>query len=93
MFRKWYLSRMESELAQLEAQLAQTKARAASAPAERRAEHDRMIVAAEDKARDVRLRLEELRDARREHYAELKRSFELAREGFAASVRGVRRFA
>jgi len=91
MFKNRYLARMESELDATGALLAEAKARAATATEALQVEHHRLIEVAEGKARDLRLRLGELRTAGKDRYAELKASFAVAREGLALAVRGVRR--
>ncbi len=93
MFKRWYFSRMETEIDQRKAQLADAKTRAAAGSETLRAEHEKLIAAAEGKASDLRLRIDELRASGKEHYAELKTTVELAREGFAEAVRTARRFA
>ncbi len=93
MFKRWYLSRMQTEMDQRATQLAEQKTRAAAAPEPRRAEHQKLIAAAEGKGRDLGLRLEELRKSGKEQYAEFKAMVETAREGFGAAVRSARHFA
>jgi alkylhydroperoxidase family enzyme len=93
MFKKWYLSRMQTEIDQRGAQIAEAKTRAAAASEALRAEHQKLIAAAEGKGRDLHLRLEELRTSGKDRYAELKALVEIAREGFGEAVRTARRFA
>ena len=93
MFKKWYLSRVKTEIDQRGSQLAEEKTRAAASSEARRTEHQQLIAAAEGKGRDLRLRLDELRKSGKEHHAELKASVEIAREGFGNAVRVARRFA
>ena len=91
MFKNWYLARMNSELDAMGTRLTEAKARAAPVTEVLRVEHQRLIDVAEGKARDLRLRLGELRTAGKDRYAELKASFEIAREGLALAVRSARR--
>jgi len=93
MFKRWYLSRMQTEIDQRDATLAAAKTRAAATSEAHRAEHGALIATAEGKGRDVRLRLEELRKSGEDRYAELKAAFEVAREGFSDAIRKARRFA
>lgn len=93
MFKKWYLSRMQTEVDQREAQIAEAKTRAAAASQALRTEHQKLITVAEGMGRDLRMRLEELRTSGKERYAELKAGVEIARSGFAEAVRTARRFA
>ncbi len=92
MFKRWYLSRLQTEIDQRGAQLEEEKTRTASAPPAVRAEHQRLITAAEGKGRDLKLRLEELRTSGKEGEAELKATIEVAREGFGEAVRAAHRF-
>jgi hypothetical protein len=93
MFKKWYLSRLQTEIDQRGTQIAEEKTRAAGAPAAVRDEHQKLIAAAEGKGRDLHQRLEALRKSGREQHAELKASVELARVGFGDAVRSARHFA
>jgi hypothetical protein len=93
MFKKWYLSRMQTEIDQRGAQIAEAKTRAAAASGTLRTEHQQLIATAEGKGRDLGLRIEKLRAAGKEHYAEVKASVEIARDEFAEAVRTARRFA
>lgn len=93
MFKKWYLSRVKTEIDQRGSQLAEEKTRAAASSESRRAEHQQLIAAAEGKGRDLHQRLEELRKSGKERHAELKASVELARVGFGDAVRSARHFA
>jgi hypothetical protein len=93
MFKKWYLSRMQTEMDQRGHMLADVKTRAAAAPEAVRAQHHALIAAAEGKGRDLRLRLEELRMSGKENYAERKATVEIARQGFGDAVRTASHFA
>ena len=93
MFKRWYLSRMQTEIDQRGAQLAEEKTRAAAASEARQAGHHELIAAAEGKGRDLSLRLDELRKSGKENYAELKANVEIAREGFGDAVRSAHHFA
>ena len=93
MFKRWYLSRMQTEIDQRGTQLAEEKARTAGASETLRAGHQELIAAAEGKGRDLSLRLDALRKSGKENYAELKANVEIAREGFGDAVRSAHRFA
>ena len=93
MFKRWYLSRLQTEIDQRGTQLAEVKTRAAAGSEAVRAEHQKLIAAAEGKGHDLRLRLEELRKSGKEQYAQFKAMVETAREGFGAAVRSARHFA
>ncbi|HEX9050991.1 MAG TPA: hypothetical protein VF841_10700 [Anaeromyxobacter sp.] len=93
MFKRWYLSRVQTEIDQRGAQLAEERTRAAAASEAQRAEHQRLIAAAEGKGHDLRLRLDELRKSGKEHHAEIKATVESARVGFGDAVRSARHFA
>ena len=93
MFKKWYLSRMQTEIDQRGAQIAAAKTRATAATEALRAEHEKLITAAEGKGSDLRQRIEQLRTSGKDHYAEVKASVEIARGEFAEAVRSARRFA
>jgi hypothetical protein len=84
---------MQTEIDQRGTQLADEKTRAAAASESRRAEHQKLIAAAEGKGRDLRLRLDDLRKSGKEQYADLKATVETARAGFGDAVRSVRHFA
>ena len=93
MFKRWYLSRIQTEIDQRGTQLTKERARAAAASEPLRAEHQRLIAAAEGKGRDLGLRLEDLRKSGKEQHAEFKAMVETARAGFGDAVRSARHFA
>jgi hypothetical protein len=93
MFKKWYLSRLQTEINQRGTQIAEEKTRTAGATPAVRAEHQRLIAVAEGKGHDLKLRLEELRRSGKEHEAEFKAMVEVAREGFGDAVRAAHRCA
>ena len=93
MFKRWYLSRLQTEIDQRGTQIAEEKTRAAAASETVRAEHHKLIAAAEGKGRDLSLRVEELRKSGKEHHAEFKAMVEVARVGFGDAVRAAHRFA
>ncbi len=93
MFKKWYLSRLQTEIDQRGTQIAEEKTRAAGAPAAVRDEHQKLIAVAEGKGRDLKVRLEELRKSGKERHAEVKAMVEVARVGFGDAVRAAHRFA